>query len=87
MKTSINIPKHILKHYQDTYGIKPLNCSKETAKILDCSDDTIRKARSTGFLFGVTAPRHIKIGYTVKYRLEDLVEWLEVNNRNESEVA
>lgn len=87
MKTTSNTTQTTLKYYQDAYGIKPRNSSIKTAPILGCSEDTLRKSRSTGYLFGVPAPRHIKIGYTVKYTLEDLVEWLETNNRNESEVA
>lgn len=83
MKHNINQSK--LKHYQDVYGIKPRNSSIETSKILGCVDDTLRKSRSTGFLFGVEAPRHIKIGYTVRYSLEDIVTWLERNNKNEAE--
>lgn len=87
MTTLSNIKPETLKHYQGAYGIKPRNGSKETAYVLGCGEDTLRKSRSTGYLFGVPAPKHIKIGYTVKYSLEDLVQWLEENNKNEAEVA
>jgi hypothetical protein len=76
-----------LRYYQDTYGIKPRSGSKEAAYIFGCTEDTLRKSRSTGYLFGLPAPRHIKLGYTVKYTLEDIVEWMETNNKNEAEAA
>lgn len=75
----------VLKYYAETHGIKPRNCSKEAAHILGCHDDTLRKSRSTGYLFGVPAPRHIKTGHTVKYTLKDLVAWLEQNNTSPSD--
>jgi hypothetical protein len=87
MSPNSNITLATLKHYKETYCIKPRNSSIEAAKVLDCNNDTLRKSRSTGYLFGVPAPRHIKIGYTVKYTLEDLVQWLEESNKNESEAA
>jgi hypothetical protein len=87
MTPNSNITLATIKHYQETHGLKSRNSSIEVAKVLDCNNDTLRKSRSTGYLFGVPAPRHIKIGYTVKYTLEDLVQWLEESNKNESEAA
>tara|TARA_R110002111_G_scaffold242821_1_gene304808 strand:- start:5124 stop:5384 length:261 start_codon:yes stop_codon:yes gene_type:complete len=80
MSSIRSIKPETLKYYQETYGIKPRNRSTEAAKLFDCSEDTLRKSRSTGYLFGVPAPRHVKIGFTVKYTLEDIVEWMETNN-------
>lgn len=87
MKLTNHISASTIKQYQDNYGIKPRNGSKETAYILGVHPDTLRKSRCTGTLFGVPAPRHIKIGYTVQYTLEDLITWLEESNKNEAEAA
>lgn len=37
---------------------------------------TARKARTTGSLLGRPAPRFVKHGRTVRYRLKDVFEWL-----------
>jgi hypothetical protein len=87
MTLNRDITQATLKHYQESHGLKSRNSSIDAAKVLDCNNDTLRKSRSTGYLFGIRAPRHIKIGYTVKYTLEDLVQWLEESNKNESEAA
>jgi hypothetical protein len=87
MKTHANIAPATIKYYQETYGIKPLNCSKEIACFIGCTDDTLRKSRSSGYLFGIPAPRHIKLGVAVKYAIGDIIEWMETNNKNESEAA
>ncbi|WP_206613480.1 helix-turn-helix transcriptional regulator [Parahaliea mediterranea] len=36
---------------------------------------TIKNSRHTGKLGGVEAPRHYKMGRTVRYRVKDLLEW------------
>lgn len=38
---------------------------------------TARKARTTGSLLGRPAPRFIKRGRAVRYRLKDILDWLE----------
>lgn len=37
---------------------------------------TARKARTTGSLLGRPAPRFVKRGRAVRYRLKDVLEWL-----------
>ena len=37
---------------------------------------TARKARTTGSLLGRPAPRFVKRGRTVRYRLKDVLDWL-----------
>ncbi|MCS2609381.1 hypothetical protein [Halomonas dongshanensis] len=37
---------------------------------------TARKARTTGLLLGKPAPRFVKHGRTVRYRLKDVFDWL-----------
>lgn len=38
---------------------------------------TARKARVTGTLLGRPAPRYVKHGRSVRYRLKDVLDWLE----------
>lgn len=87
MSLNSKITATVLKYYQDTYGIKSRNSTQKTAPFFGCSEYSLRKSRMTGSLFGVPAPRHVKIGYTVQYTLEDIVKWLEKNSKNESEAA
>ena len=46
---------------------------------------TWRKSRMTGYILGVPAPRHIKFGKSVRYRLADIQEWLETLDQNGKE--
>lgn len=41
---------------------------------------TARKARTTGRLLGKPAPRFVKHGRTVRYRLKDVFDWLAEGN-------
>lgn len=41
---------------------------------------TARKARTTGLLLGKPAPRFVKHGRTVRYRLKDVFDWLADGN-------
>ena len=59
-----------------TTFLKLLLASKEASHYLDISDDALRRSRSTGYLLGAPAPKHIKFGRTVKYRLTDLTDWV-----------
>lgn len=38
---------------------------------------TARKARTTGSLLGRPAPRFVKRGRAVRYRLKDILDWLD----------
>jgi hypothetical protein len=78
---------NLIHRYQRTYKLKPRNSSLEAAYVFGCADNTLRKARNSGYLFGVEAPKYIKIGRTVQYRLEDIVDWLEMYSFDNSEVA
>ena len=50
--------------------------SIESASRFGIADTTLRISRTTGKLFGVDAPKHIKLGRTVRYRPEELDNWL-----------
>lgn len=58
-----------------TYS-KTLLTSKEAAHRFGIADITLRTSRTTGKLFGVDAPKHIKLGRTIRYRAEELEAWL-----------
>ena len=53
-----------------------LQTSIEAANRFGIADTTLRISRTTGKLFGVDAPKHIKLGRTVRYRPEELESWL-----------
>ncbi|MCE8040783.1 hypothetical protein HOP60_01275 [Halomonas daqingensis] len=44
--------------------------------LIPAQPTTARKARVTGNLFGRPAPRFVKRGRSVRYRLKDVLEWL-----------
>ena len=51
--------------------------SKEAARYIGYSDDSMRRSRVTGKLAGVDAPKHIKIGgVTVRYEVAELDRWV-----------
>ncbi|MBR2514431.1 MAG: hypothetical protein IKE45_10510 [Halomonas sp.] len=45
--------------------------------LINAQPSTARKSRTTGILLGRPAPRFVKHGRTVRYRLKDVLEWLE----------
>lgn len=50
--------------------------SKEFARELNISDQAVRHSRLTGTLIGAPAPKFLKIGRTVRYRPEEVENWL-----------
>jgi len=74
-----------IKYYQKVYQLEPRNSSKVTAKALGVDDTTLRKSRASGYLLGVDAPKHHKIGFTIQYRIEDIIDWIEAVECNEME--
>ena len=53
-----------------------LMTSKEAAEYLRYSEYTLRRARVSKYLAGVAAPPYHKIGRTVRYKKEELDEWI-----------
>lgn len=45
--------------------------------LINAQPTTARKSRTTGILLGRPAPRFVKHGRTVRYRLKDVLDWLE----------
>ena len=62
--------------------------TKSSAKFLDCAEQTLKQSRVTGKLFGVPAPKFIKLGNSVRYKRETLQAWCdqftEVSNTGET---
>lgn len=45
--------------------------------LINAQPTTARKSRTTGMLLGRPAPRYVKRGRSVFYRLKEVIEWLE----------
>lgn len=52
--------------------------SKQAAKYLGYTEQTLRISRITGRLGGGDAPKHMKINKAVRYDLDELKKWLKV---------
>lgn len=74
-----------IEYYQKRYELSHRNSSKQTAFAIGIDDTTLRKSRATGYLLGVPAPRHLKIGYTIQYRIEDIIDWIETVEADQAE--
>ena len=57
--------------------IKPILKSKEFANLIGIHEDNVRKSRSTGYLLGRKAPAHLKLGRSVRYKREDILNWID----------
>lgn len=60
----------------DTNIKKNLLASKEAAIYLSCAPNSLKISRSTGQLFGVQAPAFLKMGFSVRYKIATLDDWL-----------
>lgn len=50
--------------------------SIEFAQKLNISDNLLRQSRSSGLLFGVSSPKFLKLGRSIRYRPEEVENWL-----------
>lgn len=57
--------------------IKPILKSKEFANLIGIHEDNVRKSRSTGYLLGRKAPAHLKLGRSIRYKREDILNWID----------
>jgi predicted DNA-binding transcriptional regulator AlpA len=67
----------VLNYNLETKCIPPILKTKEVANLLGIHEANLRKSRSTGYLLGLQAPPHLKLGYVVRYKSEDIISWLE----------
>ena len=51
--------------------------TKQLASLLSVAPGLVYKSRMTGVLMGVDAPKHLKMGQTVRYELETVEAWIE----------
>ena len=59
-----------------TLGIMKLMKEQDAAEYLGFARGTLKQSRVTGVLAGLPTPAFIKIGYSVRYKLTTLDEWL-----------
>ncbi|WP_458525602.1 hypothetical protein [Onishia taeanensis] len=45
-------------------------------RLIHAAPATARKSRVTGILLGMPAPRYIRRGRSIRYRLKDVLDWL-----------
>ncbi|MGM0703352.1 MAG: hypothetical protein ACQEUG_13245 [Pseudomonadota bacterium] len=73
-----DILANALAHYRDGFDPALIELP-ETAvfpHLIPAQPTTARKARTTGTLLGRPAPRFVKRGRSVRYRLKDVLDWL-----------
>lgn len=56
-----------IEHYD------PLLSDKEAAPVVGSTPNSLRQSRYTGLLFGVPAPKFIKLGRSIRYRFSELL--------------
>jgi predicted DNA-binding transcriptional regulator AlpA len=58
--------------------------SQEAADYLRISEGTLRRSRSTGYLFGFPTPPYRKLGHIVRYRKPDIDAWMALTTEGTS---
>jgi len=62
------------------HNLPPFFSSLEAASYLIIKENTLRRSRVTGKLFGIAAPSYFKIGKAVRYEKLALELWLKRNS-------
>lgn len=60
-----------IEHYD------PLLNDKEAAPVVGSTANSLRQSRYTGLLFGVQAPKFLKMGRSIRYRLSELLAFID----------
>ena len=55
----------------------PNATTQQAAEFLSLSAQSLKQSRVSGELCGVQAPKFLKMGRTVRYKKETLIQWLE----------
>ncbi|MGC3872394.1 hypothetical protein ACPF7Z_03865 [Halomonas sp. GXIMD04776] len=73
-----NILANALARYRDGFDPAFIELTEQAVfpGLIPAQPTTGRKSRSTGVLLGRPAPRFVKRGRSVKYRLRDILDWL-----------
>lgn len=58
-------------------SIRKCLVERQAADYLGYRPSTLRQSRWSGTLAGAPAPQYIRIGRSIRYRVEDLDRWLE----------
>lgn len=74
-----NILANALSRYRDGFDPALIELSEQAVfpGLIPAQPTTARKARCTGTLLGRPAPRFVRRGRSIRYRLKDVLEWLE----------
>jgi len=56
--------------------LPPLLTNSEAATLLGYAPRSLESARTSGLLGGVPAPKFIKIGRSVRYKRDTVIEWV-----------
>jgi hypothetical protein len=56
---------------------KRLATERQTADYLKCKPTTLTQSRWSGRLFGLPAPKYMKLGRMIRYDLNEIDAWLE----------
>ena len=51
--------------------------NSDAAIFLSCKASTLKQSRCNGSLFGVPAPKHISLGRNIRYKMQDLREFID----------
>lgn len=82
MHTKHQAPSDILSNalarYRDGFDPALIELPEQAVfpDLIPAQPTTARKARCTGILLGKPAPRFVKRGRAIRYRLKDVLDWL-----------
>lgn len=62
---------------QSDFNYEHLLKEKDAAKVLGTTPSTLKFSRHSGILFGHPAPKHLKMGRSIRYRLASLTSFLD----------
>lgn len=78
-----------LAHYREGFAPALIELPEAVVfpHLIAAQPSTARKARVTGVLLGRPAPRFVKRGRSVRYRLSDVLDWLAEGEAYDSTAA
>lgn len=78
-KDPSNILTNALARYRDGFDPALIELPEQAVfpGLIPAQPTTARKSRCTGTLLGRPAPRFVRRGRAIRYRLKDVLEWLE----------
>ena len=61
---------------QQKENLDSLLSNRDSAPIVGTTPEALKISRHTGLLFGLPAPKYLKIGRTIRYKKSTLQAWL-----------